>query len=626
MRNVTTVLGALVAAVLLAGTPAGAQPADALDITSVDTAGYPAVTAVVTAPPGLRGAGYPASAFEVTEDGEPVDFTVQRVPTSSLEIMLVVDTSGSMVGAPIEAARAAANEFLSVLPADTRVGVVAFGSEPSLIARPTTDRALLGSRVARLTASGETALYDAVAFTKSQFTADARDRAIVLLSDGGDTASTTTLDQAAAAGIRTNVIELVTGESNRAVLGRLAAAGGGSVSSVADPAALAGLYRAAAASLANQYRVTYETSSHGPVALTVQVTTPDGTLDTTTDVDLPAAATPAAASSPTSSTAPTADGTGLEPGQVALIVGAAAIFLALVTLTLVGLSVDRRSRNARAQLGVQRSHLSGPAVTHLADRMTAAADGYLERRDQRRTLAAALESASISLRPGEFIVLAGIATLLAGLAGLALGGPLVGILLAVLVPLVARFVVGHLAERRRDKFAEMLPDTLQMLTSTLRSGYALLQALDSVAQEAAEPARSEFRRVLLEIRVGRDLSAALRALSDRMRNKDFAWVVGAIEINREVGGDLAAVLESTADTIRERQRVFRQMRALTAEGRLSGVILTALPVVVALAMKFINPAAFAQLTSGLGLMMSAGCGVLLAVGWFWMKMLNRIEF
>ena len=422
------------------------------------------------------------------------------------------------------------------------------------------------------------------------------------------------------------MIELVTDESNGAVLGQLAAAGGGSVSSAADPAALAGLYRGAAASLANQYRVTFETSSHGAVALTVRVATPAGALEATTDVDLPAAATSSAPDSPNSSPAPTADGAGLEAEQIALIVGAAAIFLAVLLLTLLALSVDRRSRTARAQLGVQRSRVSGPGITHLADRVTAAADGYLERRNQRRTLAAALEAASISLRPGEFIVLTGIATLVAGLAGLALGGPLGGIVLVALVPLAARLVVGHLAERRRQKFAEQLPDTLQLLTSTLRSGYALLQALDSVAQEAAEPARTEFRRVLLEIRVGRDLSAALRALSDRMRNKDFAWVVGAIEINREIGGDLAAVLESTAETIRERQRVHRQVRALTAEGRLSGYILTALPVVVALAMNFINPEAFARLTSGIGLLMSAGGCALLVVGWFWMKMLNRIEF
>jgi tight adherence protein B len=626
MRKATTFLGALAAGVLLAATPARAQQSDTLAVTSVDASGYPAVTAVVSAPPGLGGAGYPASAFVVTEDGVPVDATVERVPTSNLEIMLVVDTSGSMVGAPIEAARAAASEFLQVLPADVRVGVVGFGSQPALITAPTTDRAVLASGVAQLTAAGETALYDAVAFASAQFTADSPDRAIVLLSDGGDTASTTTLDQAAAAGVRTNVIELVTGESNSAVLGRLAAAGGGSVSSVADPAALAGLYRGTAASLANQYRVTYETSGHGAVALTVRVDAPSGPLEATTDIDLPAGTTPPAPSSPSSSPAAGADGAGLEPGEIALVVGAAAIFLALVVLTLVGLSVDRRSRDARAQLGVQRPSLGGPGLTHMADRMTAAADGYLERHNQRRTLAAALESASISLRPGEFIVLTGIAALVAGLAGLALGGLLGGLVLAALVPLAARLVVGHLAERRREKFAEMLPDTLQLLTSTLRSGYALLQALDSVAQQSAEPARTEFRRALLEIRVGRDMSEALRALSDRMRNKDFAWVVGAIEINREVGGDLAAVLENTAETIRERERVYRQMRALTAEGRLSGYILTALPVAVAVAMRFINPASFARLTSGVGLLMSvAGCA-LLVVGWFWMKMLNRIEF
>jgi tight adherence protein B len=173
----------------------------------------------------------------VTADGKPVDFSVERVPTSSLEILLVVDTSGSMVGAPIEAARAAANEFLTVLPPDVRVGIVAFGSQPSLVAAPTTDRALLASGIGRLAAGGETALYRRGRLpADTQFSATAGDRAIVLLSDGGDTASTTTLDQAAAAGVRTNVIELVTAESDSAVLGRLAAAGGGSVSSVSDPA------------------------------------------------------------------------------------------------------------------------------------------------------------------------------------------------------------------------------------------------------------------------------------------------------------------------------------------------------------------------------------------------------
>jgi tight adherence protein B len=308
------------------------------------------------------------------------------------------------------------------------------------------------------------------------------------------------------------------------------------------------------------------------------------------------------------------------------MVGGGAVFLALVLLLVLGFSVDRRGRQARAQLGVPRRGADPSSLSHFADRMTAAADGYLERRNQRRTLATALEVAGVSLRPGEFIVLAGVATLVAALAGLMLFGLLGFLALAVLVPLVARVVVGHMAERRRAKFAELLPDTLQLLTSTLRSGYGLLQALDSVAQEAHEPARSEFRRVLLEIRVGRDPSAALHALSDRMRSQDFEWVVGAIEINREIGGDLAAVLDSTGETIRERQKVYRQMRALTAEGRLSGYILTGLPVVVALAMRFVTPEHFARLTHGVGLMMLGFGVVLLLAGWLWMKKLIRLEY
>ena len=136
----------------------------------------------------------------------------------------------------------------------------------------------------------------------------------------------------------------------------------------------------------------------------------------------------------------------------------------------------------------------------------------------------------------------------------------------------------------------MLPDTLQLLTSTLRSGYGLLQALDSVAQEAAEPARSEFRRVLLEIRVG------TRPVEPRSAPSPTAWRArtssGWSAPSRSTARSAATwplILESTAETIRERQRVSRQMRALTAEGRLSAYILTALPVVVALAMTVHQP-------------------------------------
>ena len=206
-------------------------------------------------------------------------------------------------------------------------------------------------------------------------------------------------------------------------------------------------------------------------------------------------------------------------------------------------------------------------------------------------------------------------------------GPLGLLATIVLVPFVAKAVLNRRAARRRAKFAELLPDNLQLLTSSLKSGYGLLPALDNVAQEAEEPARSEFRRVLLEIRVGRDPSDALNALAARMASKDFEWVVGAIDINREIGGDLALTLDNVAETIRERQRLARHVSALTAEGRLSAYVLTGIPVFLGLAMSVMNPGYLDPLFSGVG----SGDGrrsavVMLLAGWLWMKRLIRVEF
>ncbi len=141
-----------------------------------------------------------------------------------------------------------------------------------------------------------------------------------------------------------------------------------------------------------------------------------------------------------------------------------------------------------------------------------------------------------------------------------------------------------------------------MLTTSLRSGLGITQALDSVAEEADEPARSEFAHVLVETRLGRDLSDALRSLSQRMQSEDLDWVVGAIEINRDTGGNLTETLTQVSETIRERQRMVREVQTLTAEGRLSARILTAFPIVFALFEWKTNPDNFAVLTHGSGIL------------------------
>ena len=622
-----------IAGLVLGGAAAGAQEPAPIQITSIDAAAYPRVSAVVTAPTGLAGVDYTADAFEVLENGQPVDSTIERMPTSTLEVILVFDTSGSMEGAPLAAAKDAADGFLDVMPPEVKVGVVGFGPTPTLLAAPTTDRSSLAAQLANLTADGETALYDAVVQATSQFSPEVSDRAVVLLSDGGDTASAADLRQAeAAAGSATvNVIELVTPESSRAALDELATAGGGTVSSVSDPAALSELYRATAQALVNRYRVTYTSASHGATELTVRLTTDEGMREATKQVELPPAPAPPQAPKQSEGSPPTDPGPvrperDTAPAQTGLLIGATAVFLALLTLGLVALPADPRARLTAARLSATHAVTEGPSVSQLTQRLTAATERLLDRRGQRQRLATALEVADISLRTGEYVLLAAVATLLAALGGFAIAGA-VGLLAGLVAgPLCSSLLVRSMADRRRAQFAELLPDNLQLLTSSLRSGYGLHQALATLGREASEPARSEFRRVLLEVRVGRDPGDSLRALADRMGSDDFGWVVGAIEINREVGGDLAMILDNVGETIRERQRLKRQVKTLSAEGRLSGYVLTALPLVLAMAMAVINPGYLAGLRSGFGPVLVVGGAVLLMIGWIWIRRLTRLTF
>jgi tight adherence protein B len=622
-----------IAALALGDAAARAQEPTPVDIASIDAAAYPTVTAVVTAPTGLAGVDYTADAFEVLENGQPVDSTVERIPTSTLEVILVFDTSGSMQGEPLAAAKDAAEEFLAVMPPEVRVGIVGFGPTPALLAAPTADRGTLAAQLDNLTADGETALYDAVVQATSQFSPEASDRAVVLLSDGGDTASAADLRQAeaAASGATVNVIELVTPESNRAALEQLATAGGGTVSSASDPAALADLYQATAQALVNRYRVTYTSAGHGATNLTVRLTTDEGTREATKQVELPPVPAPPPAPEPSADSPPTVPGpapaeTSTSSTRTGLLVGAAAVFLALLVLGLVALPADPRRRLAAARLSATHSVTEGPSVSQVTQRLTAATERLLERRGQRQRLATALEVAGISLRPGEYVLLAGAVTIVVALAGFAIGGT-IGLVIALIAgPVCAWLLVSSMAARRRTQFAELLPDNLQLLTSALRSGYGLMQALATLGREASEPARSEFRRVLLEVRVGRDPGDSLRALADRMGSDDFDWVVGAIDINRDVGGDLAMILDNVAETIRERQRLQRQVKTLSAEGRLSGYVLTALPLVLALAMAVINPGYLAELGSGVGPVLVVGGAVLLVIGWIWIRRLSRLTF
>ena len=174
--------------------------------------------------------------------------------------------------------------------------------------------------------------------------------------------------------------------------------------------------------------------------------------------------------------------------------------------------------------------------------------------------------------------------------------------------------------------AEQLPDVLSILASSLRAGHSFLQALDQVAAEIKDPSASEFHRVVSEIRLGRSIDDAMVEMADRVGGEDMRWAVMAVNIQRQVGGNLAEVLDIVAHTVRERAYVQRQVRVLSAEGRLSIAILAALPFGIFIYLSLMNPEYVSPLfTTMIGRLLLLIGGTLMAAGIFVMTRIVRID-
>jgi tight adherence protein B len=207
-------------------------------------------------------------------------------------------------------------------------------------------------------------------------------------------------------------------------------------------------------------------------------------------------------------------------------------------------------------------------------------------------LAQALIRADVPLTAAEFSIV----MLLVGAVGFAVGSlnvnAMVGVLLG-LVFAVAPLVYLKVSEsRRRAAFINQLPDLLTLLVGSLRAGYGLSQAIELVAREVPAPASKEFARVVRATGLGLPLQRALEVMAERIDSDDLDLMVTAINVQYEMGGNLSSVLETISDTIRERVRVLREVRVLTAQQRLTGTILALLPIVLAIVMSMIRPGYF----------------------------------
>ena len=318
-----------------------------------------------------------------------------------------------------------------------------------------------------------------------------------------------------------------------------------------------------------------------------------------------------------------------EPGWIqsdtALWIGLTLLFVSLV----LGIAMALAPRRAASQLAGDsiEGMRSGATITSLSKQATSFAERSLVRNERGTQLNTALERAGIAIRPSEFVVIAATAMFSVFAGALLLTNLIVAIVAAALVPILCRMGLTVLAQRRSAKFADQLEQTLPLMGGSLRAGFGIMQALDAVARESESPTAEEFHRLVVETRLGRDLTDAMAALADRVDSEDFHWVVQAIEIHREVGGDLAEVLDNVYATIRDRNRIRRQIQALSAEGRFSALILLILPVAMFGVVTLFNPGYISELTNNsVGIVMLIAAAGFMVAGALWLKRITRLVF
>jgi tight adherence protein B len=563
--------GLLAAAACLLITASAAQAGSTGhgDVRSITPAGPHAVSVVVRAPGDLTPTGVSA---RLGDQWATVSGVRRLGDARPLHLVFAMDTSGSMAGEPMAAAIAAGQRLLDSVGHADEVGLVTFSATPVVVSKLTHSVPGVRTALSQLTPSNGTALYDGIlAATRVAGRGDAARRVIVVLSDGADTASHAGLARVsralAASGVELDAVGLAdSGSFDPAPLRALASATGGTFVSTASPSGLTPLFeRISQDRLSSSYALTIDLPQTSARDLQVRVHGgPAATLQ------LPAGVS---GSSPSWWS---------EYGVVLVgLLGFAAVLAgSLVAFQLSG--------KRQPSLGVRLSPYSAELEQDERKHRISAVQDLSERVEERlasrlvwRKLDVLCEQSSTSLPTGLWLFVIGACgiaggLLVGGVLGPALG--LIGLAAGVAAPVaLLRFKAG----RRARAFEAQLPDLLNVWASALRAGRSFSQALDTLVDEAGDPARGEFRRAQRQVRLGVPIEQALDDLSRRVRSESFELVVLTTDVQRRVGGNVAVIFDQVADTVRKRQQFSARVRALTSMGRMSANVLLGMPFVIA---------------------------------------------
>lgn len=497
-----------------------------------------------------------------------------------LSLTFAVDASGSMRGDNIKQVRESIATVVENLTTATEYSVISFSNKPKILISKTSQSSDVTQSLKELKPGGQTALYDGLQVALKN-TENSENSVVIVFSDGEDNSSTSTNLEAR-----------------------------NSIDSFAGLVVLVGLGNSA--DLAT--RLTEIAGSRGQVISVLS------TLALTEKLDL--IIQPAIVNKlKVTPTTDTADDKNSFLGLFALL----AVSLFISFLAAVIIIRQRVAQKGRMQFlkayDNKRDEIKDKSIFIKLLRVPIFSKYVVG--EEKRLMVAGVK---VGIQNWIYIQLAlfigvGFVLQIAGFSGL----------LALIFSGAGSFGVcsSYLRVKRSKKitaFSNELPDILTIIASSLKSGLSFTQAMTSVAQESEGEASLQFRRVLAEVQMGRNLTDALEDVADRMDSQDFRWTISALGIQREVGGNLSEILTTTSETIRGRAEIRNEIRALSAEGRMSAYVLVALPLIMLLYLRVTRPESFNLLFSTTpGLVMMTVVLILMTIGWFWVQKVVKIK-
>jgi len=622
VRKLALAAASLLALALFAASAASAG-GSGLRLVEAKGPPFPVRTLVLSLPSGRK---LTAQDVSITENGTSVVDTT-LVPASEASrktfgVVLVLDTSWSMRGKPLAAAVAAEQAFAARRNPNEQLGLIEFNRQAKTVLPLTTSATRISAALAAQpkVATG-THIFDAVAKAEAMLSA-ARitSGSIVVLSDGADTGSAKTLGQVATAAVRAHMriytIGLADSSYKPRTLEALARAGHGQYAQ-AKAKALAPLFDQLSQLLSNEYLLRYKSLAgpNQPVRVQVQVR---GLGTAAIAYRTPALNVPKVVPKPYTPSL----GSRIWSSPITMVV-LALFAAAVVALLVIGLVQPRRS-NLPARMA---EFVSIRSLQRDKGQQAPAEQAGREQPPRFWTrFEQTLEIAEINAAPETIVAGAFAATALTFLLIYAGTGSPWWALFALGVPYLVREWVVRTLARRRNRFAEQLPDALQVVASALRSGHSFAGALAVVVDSASEPMKSEMQRVVADEQLGVPIQNSLAVVAERMASRDVEQLALVAQLQREAGGNAAEVIDRVAETVRERFDLRRLIQTLTMQGRMTRWIVSALPIGIVLVLQIENPHYLHPLLASTGGKVVFGLAAAWAVaGSFVIKKIVEIE-